>query len=170
MVQFILIKDRKGTRASNLITDRRNILPNSKRSQAWSFDVIVAVLIFIIGIIILYLYAINYADQSNKKLNDLLYQANTASEIILKDDEIGIASNGEINQTKLENFYNFNYQSKKSQLGIKDNFYFSFSGMSIEGSPVEYIGEKDTGNDLVQVTRFAIYENKPVKFYVYVWR
>jgi|SRR3989344_3898176 len=150
----------------------QSILTNTenKKAQAWSFDVIIAITIFMVGIIILYLYALNYTDQSNKKLDDLLYQANTASELILKDEEIGIVSNGEINQTKLEDFYYKNYDSKKNQLGIKDNFYFNFSGMSVDGSSIEYVGKKDSSEDLVQVTRFTIYSKKPIKFYVYVWR
>ena len=89
---------------------------------------------------------------------------------MLKDEEIGIVSNGEINQTKLEDFYYKNYDSKKNQLGIKDNFYFNFSGMSVDGSSIEYVGKKDSSEDLVQVTRFTIYSKKPIKFYVYVWR
>lgn len=147
-----------------------SINKRSKKAQAWSFDVIVAFIIFITGIIILYLYAVNYTEQSNKKLDDIFYQANTASELILKDDEIGITSNNEINQTKLEEFYYNDYDFKRGQLGIKDNFYFTFNGLSIDGSPAEYVGKKAESKDLVQVTRFAIYAKKPVKFYVYVWR
>ena len=85
-------------------------------------------------------------------------------------DEIGIISNNEINQTKLEEFYHNEYDFNRGQLGIKDNFYFTFNGLTIDGSPVEYVGKKAESKDLVQVTRFAIYAKKPVKFYVYVWR
>ena len=84
------------------------------------------------GVIILFFYAINYSNQSNDELDNLFYQGNSASEIILSDDaNLGILSNGKIDQFKLNNFYSLDYQEMRTGLGIKDNFYFKIDGLEV---------------------------------------
>jgi len=144
----------------------------NKRGQIWSLDVIIAVMIFMTGIIILYFYAVNYFDQSTNQLDDLLYQGNTAAELILADNDPGILSNGNVNQTKLENFYNSDYDSLRRSLNVKDNFYFILDGLEIQGSPTAYVGSINNTpvDNLIRVNRFTVYKDKPVKFNLYIWR
>ena len=143
----------------------------NKKSQVWSLDAIAAMVIFFAGVVILYLYAINFSSQSNE-LDSLIYQANTASSIILSDDQTyGILTDGKIDKDKLNDFYNLDYQSVRSGLSIKDNFYFVIDGLEINGESKDYIGLMNIeAKSNVQTTRFVIYKNKIVKFQIYVWR
>ena len=59
----------------------------TKKAQVWSLDLIIASVIFSIGIIILYIYAINYSPETKNQLNELLYEGNLASKLILSDPE-----------------------------------------------------------------------------------
>ena len=127
---------------------------------------------FLGGIILLYLYAINYYPQSRVQLDELYYDGDLASQLILSEENFSIVSNGKINQTKLDNFYNINYNTKKSLLGVSNNFYFIVEGLEVEGNPVSYVGKlNDTEiGSLVKVTRLTIYKDKPIKFQIFIWR
>lgn len=147
------------------------IKPKTKKAQAWSLDLIVASVIFSVGIIILYVYAINYSSQTKNQLDGLFYEGNLVSQLILSEKDYGILSEGKINQTKLNEFSNYDYPTKKNKLGITNDFYFTFSGMEINGTSENYVGKiNDTSiENLVQVTRITLYKNKPVKFQVFIW-
>ena len=145
---------------------------STKKAQVWSLDLIVASIIFLIGIIILYVYAINYSPQSKNQLDELLYEGNLASKLILSEDDFGILSDKKINQTKLDNLNNSDYQSLKRQLGVVNNFYFTFEGMEVGGIPVTYIGMQSSTeiDNLVRISSISIYKNKPIKFELFVWK
>lgn len=142
----------------------------SKKGQGWSLDVVVAGVIFLAGIIILYFYAINYTSQTQKNLEDLFYEGNVATEFVLSNGDFGILSNNKINQTKLDEFNN-SYAARKQFVGVTRDFYFVFDGMKINGVAANYAGKMNSTNteSLIQITRVTIYENKPVKFQLYVW-
>ena len=142
---------------------------NSKEGQAWSLDIVIASVIFMIGIIVLYLYAINYLSKPDERLKEMFYEGNLASELILSKDDFGILTGHKVNQTKLDSF-NSTYQNKKSLLGIRRNFYFVIDGLELGGSPAEYVGAKNPDpENIVQITRITIYKDKPAKFQLYVW-
>jgi len=143
----------------------------NKKAQAWSLDLIVASIIFLVAIIILYVYAINYTSQSQDKLEEMFYEGNLASGLILSEDDSGILSKGKVNQTKLEDFYNTDYQTKRSTLGLRHDFYFTFLGLEINGTPESYVGKVNSTNSdsLIQVTRLAVYKNNIIKFQIYIW-
>jgi hypothetical protein len=147
------------------------IKPKAKKAQAWSLDLIVASVIFTAGIIILYVYAINYSSQTKNQLDGLFYEGNSASQLILSENDAGILSAGKINQTKLDEFYNYDYQTKKNKLGITNDFYFTFTGLEINGVPEDYVGKINNTaiENLIQVTRITLYENKPTKFQIFIW-
>src|SRR3989344_2746537 len=50
----------------------KNLCKN-KKAQAWCLDLVIASVIFLIGIIILYVYAINYSSQTKKNQLGLKY-------------------------------------------------------------------------------------------------
>ncbi|MFA4953669.1 MAG: hypothetical protein WC584_05585 [Candidatus Pacearchaeota archaeon] len=141
-----------------------------KQGQVWSLDVIVGITIFMAAMVILFFYAMNYTNQSEINMEDLSYQGNIASEFILSEQH-GILTSNKINQTKLDSFYYSDYGAKKSELGVKDNFYFTLTDLEINGTFVDYVGkmnETDVKN-VIQVTRFTIYKNKPVQFNIFIW-
>jgi len=143
----------------------------NKKSQAWSLDLIVAVIIFMFGMILLYLYAINYSSQSRNQLDELFYEGSLAAKLILSEEVFGILSDGKINQTKLEDFYNLSYETQKTTLGLNNDFYFTFTGLEINETPVDYVGKinnTETEN-LIQITRLTVYKNTPIKFNIFSW-
>jgi len=148
----------------------RRLLEN-KRAQVWSLDLLVAGIIFLIGIVVLYNYAINYSSQSKSNLDELFYEGNLASELILSEEDFGILSEGVVNQSKLETFYNLNNSEKKNILGVRHNFYFNMTGLEILGNSTDYVGIMNSSkiDSLVQITRLTIYKNKPTKFQLFVW-
>ena len=155
-----------------------------KKAQIWGFDLVIAVTIFLIGVVAAYIYAINFVSESQETLDALFYDGNLISSLILSygtpenwnlnNVEIpGILTNKKINQTKLENFYELdktNYQNLKKLLGTKNEFYFNFTGMEILGQQIEGIGKFPTEQkNLVKIERFTIYNEKPVKFALLMW-
>ncbi|MEK6917711.1 MAG: hypothetical protein AABW51_02075 [Nanoarchaeota archaeon] len=151
---------------STLILNKKN-----KLGQVWSLDIIIAGIIITTGIIILYIYAINYTNQSQENLDYLFYEGNLASQLILSEESFGVFDEtGQINQSKLDDYY-YNYDSKKNVLGITKDFYFELDNITeANGTTVSYIGKKSsTTSNSIKITRIAIYKNQPIKFDLYVW-
>jgi hypothetical protein len=103
---------------------------------------------------------------------------------------IGIFEDNKINQDKLDKFYNLvaiDYPKTKVLFGTRYDYAFclpllpsgtSVMNISTAGGWIhkECIGGKDsvanipsTARNLFKVTRFTIYENKPVTANIYVW-
>lgn len=157
---------------SSCLTKKIKHKIKEKRAQAWSLDAIVAILIFFSGISILFFYAINYSDQITSTLDDLTSQGNTASELLLSNGELSILTNNKINQTLLDAFYFKDYDQKRRELGIKDNFYFTIDGLTISGNPTPFVGNIPSVNNQnsVKIERIIVYNNKPTKLELYIWR
>ena len=131
----------------------------NRRGQVWSFDLIVASVIFLIGIIVLFLYAINYSSQTKNQLDELFYDGNLASELILSEEDFGILSDDKIDPSKLAAF---DCRTKKSEMALKYDFYFNLDGN-------DYCDIPTNPEDLVKVTRITIYNDKPAKFEILVY-
>jgi len=155
-----------------------------KKSQVWGFDLVIALIIFLVGIIAVYVYAINFLSEAQDTIEELSYEGNLASSIILSEgtpnswtitnvENPGILSNNKINQTKLDAFYYLttaNHTYTKKLLGIKNEFYFNFTGLKIDGNPIGGIGKQiENPKNLIKLERFSIYEDKPIKFNFYIW-
>ncbi|MFQ5531753.1 MAG: hypothetical protein ACE5ES_04015 [Candidatus Nanoarchaeia archaeon] len=150
------------------------LIRRDKKAQAWSLDLVVASLIFLVGIITLYIYAVNFSSQSQEQLNELFYEGNLASELILSDEDLGILTDGKVNQTKLDDFYGLSYQEQRNLLGVKNDFYFNITGLeSPSGTPISYVGNPPSvgsgSENLIQITRLTIYKNRPVKINFFAW-
>lgn len=146
-----------------MINKKRGIIKN-KKAQAWSLDLIIASVIFTIAIGLLFYYALNNYPQSKNQLEEMFYDGNLASELILSDGESGILTQGKVNQTKLDNFDSLSDQDKKDLLGVRYNFYFTMDNL-------DYVGIQNTSDvdNLIQITRLTLYNDKPVKFTLYTW-
>lgn len=140
-----------------------NKITKSKRGQAWSLDLVIAGVIFFVGIIILYVYAINYSSNSQRDLDELFYEGRVASELILSEEDFGILSETKLNETKAAE-YNSGYAIKKDRLGAIHDFYFRVDG--------SYFGKLNSTEveSLIQVTRITIYKNKPTKFDLFIYK
>ena len=118
----------------------------NKKAQVWGFDLVVALVIFLVGIIVLFYYAANNSHESENKLEEMFYEANLASNLILSEENFGILTDNEVNQTKLNNFSALDDSSKRNFIGLSDNFYFSMDNLTINGSPQNFVGIINTSN------------------------
>jgi hypothetical protein len=142
----------------------------SNKGQIWGVDLAIAISLFFVGIIFLYSYIL-YSGGGNTQLDELLQEGENAVDMVLSED-IGILSEGRINQTKLDEFYSLDYNMMKSDLSLNNDFYFSFEDMKILGESVDYVGKINTTSisDLVKITRISVYDNKIIKFDFFIWK
>lgn len=159
-------------------------LIRKNRAQIWGFDLMIALVIFLSGIVLIYLYAINFSDTSQDILNELHSESILVSSMILSEGspdgwnlqnvEIpGILTENRLNQTKLEllnELVEEDYERTKIMLGAKNNFYFTFIEIEANGIPLEGVGKAPEGEEnLIKIERVMVYGNKPVKFILYTW-
>ncbi len=162
-----------------------------KSGQVWSMDIVIAFIIFLTAIIILFVYSINYSGEVEKTYDKLIYDGDIIMENLFLEGypndwnsgnviNIGIVSNNKINETKLERFYNFardDYPKTKYIFKTSYNYYFFLQdNMTINSSEIEGIGEPGineneiNSQDLVKITKFTIYKEKPTIAYLYIWQ
>lgn len=161
-----------------------------KKGQIWSMDLMIAVMIFSIGILIFYFYAFNGPNESKEIIETLEYDGKIVTNTILSEGspknwnsadvfKIGILSEGTINQSKLEEFYSMtqsDYNKTKILFNTKyDYLFFLNKNITINSTNIEYIGKPfvnksdvDTRN-LIKITRFTSYEGMPTTAYLYIW-
>jgi hypothetical protein len=156
-----------------------------KRGQAWGIDLAVALMIFTFGILIFFFYTVNRTSQAGEILDLMYYEGNVVADSLLSEgspknwnsskvNTIGVLSDGKINETKLEYFYNLSSEDYNMTLYLFntrfDYYFFLSENLSLSSGEVQGIGEAPYDEDnLVQITRFTIYKNKPVTAYLHVW-
>jgi hypothetical protein len=158
----------------------------SRKAQAWGFDLIAGLMIFVLGVVLFYFYAVNNSSGNEQKSLFMKEEAKLVAEILLTGgspvnwnvtnvERIGFYDNGKINQTKLNNFYNLtnaDYSRARALFNINDDFYVFFSSnVSVGGQVVSFIGDNQTQNakNVVKVTRAVVYDNRVVGMEVNVW-
>ena len=162
----------------------------TKKAQGWGIDLAVAMSIFVMSITILYFFSINYSKDSQNEFDILSDDAELIIEDILSEGypknwnntnviKIGILTNGKINNTKIERFYNLtqtNYQKTKSLFNTNYDYFFAFNeNISFGSEEVRGIGKDGTdienidSENIIRVERYTIYKNKPAKVYLYLW-
>lgn len=155
------------------------------KAQAWGTDLMVASVIFTSAIVFFYFYALNDPNEAQESIDSMLYDGRIIADVILSEGypknwssgdvvTIGILTNNKINETKLERFYDlaiFNYPRTKSLFNTKYNYYFNFSEtMFIGAAPINGIGSKPLNQkNLVKISRFTVYKDKPMSAYLYIW-
>jgi len=162
------------------------ILKLRKKAQSWSVDVMVAFIIFIMGIFIFFIYATNYSGEAGENFELMSYEGNMILENLLSEgyptnwdsgnvNVIGILTDNKMNDTKLERFNELvdtNYDNTKLLFNTRYNYYFNLSvPLEINGIGVDGIGDSgfSTSQNLIKVSRFSTYKNKPVSVYLYIW-
>lgn len=135
-----------------------------KQGQGWGLDVVAAVVIFISGVIILYVYALNYTSQTQDTLNELTYEAHLAADLVLSNDDTGILVDNVVNQSKLD-LFNASYLSRKGFFGMSHDFYFTLDGVG----PFGKLNESAV-TDEIAVNRITIYQNKLAPFVLRVYK
>ncbi len=145
----------------------------------------VAVVIFLTAIIAFYLYSINYSNETEEIYNSLLYDGNIMADTLLTTGypanwnstsvlTIGITSNNKVNETKLAQFYNLstsNYVQTQALFNTRHDYYINFSSqIHIFGSNISGLGVyPETYTNLIKISRFTIYKEKPTTLNLYIW-
>jgi len=163
---------------------------NTKKSQAWGMDVLIAITIFSAIIFVFFIYATNQSGEGKQILESLQSQGKTITNIILSEGypqdwtednviKIGILSDNIINTTKLEKFYNLTlteYNKTKILFNTHyDYFLFFNENITINSIEIEGIGKPETtktninAKNIIKTTRYVIYKDKPVTIYIYIW-
>jgi hypothetical protein len=163
----------------------------NKKAQAWSIDLTIASVIFLLGIVIIYFYSINLSNEAEDTLNILLYEGNFIAsnllsqghpnnwkEFTLPEDTDNITipgilnEQGKIEEEKVKEFRNLDMVKIKRKFSTKYDFCFQISE-EFEVYPGEGVCTSppppDEVENKIRITRFAIYKDKPVSFYVDIW-
>lgn len=161
-----------------------------KKNQIWSFDLVIATLIFLGVLIIFYKYSVNTVDIEEQGTDYLLLDAKLISSYLVSSGHpedwttdnvtlIGL-TDGEmrLDQEKVEQFSeiaSLDYTESRRLLSTTHNYYVFFEDK--EGNPLEISGISSIGkdylaenpSDLIKVVRFVFYDSKIIKLVVYVW-
>jgi len=142
-----------------------------KKAQAWGFDLMIALSMFMFGIIVFYLYSLNYPSESKEKFESLQYDGNYIGDVLLSEDvNFGILSGNEIDDSKLFGLNSMGYNYLRSSFSTRNEFYFNLSvdfsypglGKGIGREPITY-------ENLIKVSRFSYYHNTTVVLNIYMW-
>lgn len=164
------------------------------KAQAFSLDLIIAILIFGSAILIYYKTVINLSDQDEVLLDDILADAKTISGSLItngyptnwsKDNvsRIGVITNSRVNETKLEQFSRISYKESRKLFGTTHNYYVFFrdrndniipfneslEGIGKQGINSTNIQTVENPRKLVKVTRLIIRESDIAKMVIYLW-
>jgi hypothetical protein len=183
----------------------------SKSAQAWSFDLFIATIIFILGILTFFIFTLNQPSQGENVLNSLISNGNAIASSLLTqgsptDWETSIPSNPgrigilsttkKLDQLKIDAFIELvhdttppvpypvepvGYQTSQSAFNTNYNFWIfltdddnpSTNPIDLNPSGAKGIGKNHVGQtpqNLIKVTRFTIYKDKPVTLNVIVWK
>ena len=156
-----------------------------KRAQAWGFELFIAIALFLAALITLYFYSLNLQSSKEKVHESLSYDGNVIADSLLSEGYPkdwnannvvipGLLSNNKINETKLEYFNDLatsDYNRTKAILKTKYNFYLNLTDkMIIDGNEVSGIGLPPSNTkNLIKLTRFTIYKEKPTTLIIEVW-
>lgn len=156
-----------------------------KRAQIWSIDLVIAVMIFTIGIVFFFVYALNYGQDAQSELEGLQYDAVHLAETLKTtgypinwsaNDVIipGIIDNGQVNESKLAELAaltDANYDRTRTLFATRYHWYLNFSQpMIIQNITRSTIGQTSTNPaNVFRVQRITVYRNKPVVMNIYLW-
>ena len=165
------------------------MIKNSKRSQAWGIDITVALVIFIAGLVGIYLYSINLSAEAQETLNLLSYDGNLIASTLLQEGtpsdwhlsltpgEViipGLITDGKINSNKLSNFSNLIQTSPsliQAKLNTQYNFCITIANLNeiCTCYDTNCFPPQSAPNNLVKIERYVAYENIPSSMELIIW-
>jgi hypothetical protein len=158
-------------------------------------DLAVGVAIFVTVLVIFYRAEINIQEVDARELSDITIEASLIADSLHSKGyplawtnetvmELGITENSRINETKLEYMKDMEYNTTRTLLRTKYDYYiyFEHDGVVdwIEPGVQEGIGKPtvtstnilatENPEKLVSITRFVIYKNIPQRMMIFVWK
>ena len=164
-----------------------------KRAQIWYFDLIMGLVVFSAFLIIFFKTDVNTSQEETRAMEDMITEAKIATSEILNSgvpkkwditnvSKIGILDNNEINKTKLQYLSALNYNTTKSMMGLRSDYYFYFAknGHKIKPLGFEGIGkpginstnieQKEDPTRIIKLVRIVILNDNPAKMEFILWR
>jgi hypothetical protein len=151
----------------------------NRKAQAWGFDLIAGLIIFLVGIVSFYLYTTNLPGASEQITQQLQQDGELIADSLLSEGnpanwstsdvvKIGLLSEEKINQTKLDSFRSLastDYNRTLSLFRVRNNYYIYFGEESSTG-----IGKNlDDAANIIKVTRIVVYDNSIKILSVNAW-
>lgn len=93
-----------------------------KKGQAWSMDISLAVVLFIVAFFIIYAIVSGNTDGTEETESMSKQGEEILEKLLSEDSDLSVVSNGEINETKMENLLSQDYSDLKKEAGISDEF------------------------------------------------
>ncbi|MFH0867722.1 MAG: hypothetical protein V1831_00240 [Candidatus Woesearchaeota archaeon] len=91
-----------------------------KKSQTWSMDIMIAIVIFMGTIFIFYSILNNNPDDKTRELQE--DASRVLKNIASEDSDVGIIEGVEVNKTRLEELLGEDYSEIKKKLRVKNEF------------------------------------------------
>jgi len=160
----------------------KKIIFLKKDSQIWSIDLILSFFIISFLLLIIPLLYFGQEEKGYEKIKEMNEYGDYLIETILSEGypqnwntsnfiKIGILTNGRVNNTKLNNFYNLtkeNYKLVKESFGIPYDFFFYLEETEGIGKPDFNLSAKNYSN-IIKITRITIYEENPIKVEAFIF-
>lgn len=153
---------------------------HKKRGQAWSFDLLIAGILFMGGIVAFYLYARSGPADAEATITYLKDAGEAISLSLMSEGlpedwdgvnvvKIGLLTESKIDEDKLTRFTTLassDYERTQQLFGTTAHYYVNLS----DTPEVQGIGREPLNySNLFRVTRFSVYKNTPVTLQIYVW-
>lgn len=151
-----------------------------KKAQAWGFDLVIGIIIFVVGIVSFYIYTTNmpvggegeviqHLEENGELIADsLMSEGSPAGWTYLNAVRIGLLSENRINQTKLDNFRLLaisDYNRTKSLFRVNSEYFVYLDGNAAGG-----IGKDPVNaNNLFKITRVVVYNRSVTTLNIYSW-
>jgi hypothetical protein len=160
---------------------------NYRKGQAWGFDLIVGLMIFLVGMILFFLYVLNVSNESEEVFSNMNFEGKIVGDSLLSDgfpenweaDDvimIGIMTDGKLNETKLLRFYDMtltdqDYEKTRRLFNILNNYYIYFEEtINADGTDIDGIGRQEVDpKNLVRISRVIVHEGKIKNLNIHIW-
>lgn len=156
-----------------------------KGGQAWGIDLMIAAAVVMAGMTLIYLYSYQLASRGERQLDSMNAIGERLANALLTEGQpenwnrtsvtsIGILTEGKIDQQKLDDWYFLTQQDYNATRRIFRTDYQYFVNftepMFINSTYIGGIGlEPISPERLIQITRFSLYQNKPVTIRIAIW-
>jgi hypothetical protein len=166
----------------------------STKSQIWSIEFIVGLVIFIGALLIFYKYSVNLGTTQSDEIKELLIDAKTLSTFLVDkglpgswntSDVILVGlTNGDyrLNESKLSNFSALSYATAKDLLSVRNDYYVFFEdknstqiapagviGVGKPGVNKTNINQTENPDNLLKVFRFMRYNGTIIRMGILIW-
>ncbi|MBW2981020.1 hypothetical protein KY360_06410 [Candidatus Woesearchaeota archaeon] len=162
----------------------------TKKSQVWSLDLMIAVLIFLVALLAFYKYSSNIIDSEQQDVDNILLDAKLISTYLVSagfpEDWttanvtlIGLTDGDtRLSKEKVEQFSDIassDYTNSRRLLSTMYDYHLFFedrNGTALKVGDVVSIGKNysaENPKNLIKVERFAFYNSSIIKLVVYVW-